>query len=98
MANTVNVLKYQIEKFYIGVDFSLNLAKDEVISEAEVSCTPSGLNLDGDPIIQGTIVSQLISGGDPGQLYYISFIATTSQGCIFKKVITVAINKEPWLT
>jgi hypothetical protein len=62
-------------------DFAGQLVQGETVSGVtSVSATPSGLTLSGAPVLNGSIVTQRITGGTSGARYLVSAQVTTSQG------------------
>lgn len=76
------------ETVRLGVDFETLLATGETISSAAVSIRtlrgdsdPSAM-LSGSPAIDGTAITELVSGGTDGDTYLLAFEATTDAGQI----------------
>lgn len=72
---------------YVGFNFAKRLASDETITAASFSVgIVSGADanaatmLSGDPLIEGSIVKQLVGNGVAGVHYRVSAEVTTSSG------------------
>lgn len=69
----------------IEFDFISRLAPAEQIDSAQIVIsiyrgTDAGLVTQGSATVVGTKVSQLLSGGSPGTVYFLECTATTSEG------------------
>jgi len=72
------------EKFKIGLYYLPPDVDDiNIILTATVLVTPDGLTLDGDPVISGQQVMQMMYGGIPGTVYLVQFTVTTLDGSIY---------------
>ena len=72
------------EKFKIGLYYLPPDVDDtNVILTATVLVTPDGLTLDGDPVITGQKVMQMMHGGISGTTYLVQFTVTTLDGSIY---------------
>jgi len=72
------------EKFKIGLYYLPPDVDDtNVILTATAVVTPDGLTLDGDPVITGQRVMQMMHGGISGTTYLVQFTVTTLDGSIY---------------
>ena len=72
------------EKFKIGLYYLPPDVDDiNIILTATVLVTPDGLTLDGDPVITGQKVMQMMHGGISGTTYLVQFTVTTLDGSIY---------------
>ena len=86
------VEKYKNEKFHIGLQYQYpDLSDGETIVDAEVSVDPEGLTLDGDPVINGDTVKQMIFGGTNMIIFTVTFVTTTSEDNVFTDHIIVKV-------
>ena len=60
-----------------------HLMDGETILTATAAVTPADLTLDGDVVISGQQVMQMMHGGEAGTTYLIQFTVTTSNGSIY---------------
>ncbi|MCJ7643292.1 MAG: hypothetical protein MUP28_02295 [Candidatus Aminicenantes bacterium] len=77
----VIIEKAPAEKFKIGLYYRPPDVDDTntLVSATAVS-TPAGLTLDGDPVVSGQQVLQMIAGGVTGKDYVVQFTVLTSNG------------------
>ena len=72
------------EKFKIGLYYLPPDVDDiNIILTATVLVTPDGLTLDGDPVISGQQVMQMMHDGISGTTYLVQFTVTTLDGSIY---------------
>ena len=96
MSNRIPELtKKPEEKFAIGFQYvSPDLEENEYLTACTVSISPAdGLEVDGDPEIKPTKVTQMIKSGTNGNEYYVKFETTTSAGHIFVDSIFVKVRE-----
>jgi len=88
--------KAPAEQFAIGLKYeSPDLDEGQRIVSCTVSISPSGagaLEVDGGPVIETDIVSQMIKGGTHGEDYYVKFLSVTSIGHIYEDSIFVRVR------
>lgn len=72
------------EKFKIGLYYSPpDVTETNTIIAATAVVTPEGLTLDGDVVISGQQVMQMMHGGTSGATYLVQFTITTTDGSIY---------------
>ena len=72
------------EKFRIGLYYyPPDVAENNQILTATAAVVPADLILDGDVVISGSQVMQMMHGGTAGVVYLIQFTITTSNGSIY---------------
>jgi len=78
------VEKAVAEKFKIGLYYwPPDVDNENIIVGATAAVTPSGLTLDGDPVVSGQQVMQMMHGGTAGVDYLVQFTVTTFDGSIY---------------
>jgi hypothetical protein len=72
------------EKFKVGLYYPLlDVNAENAIIAATAVSVPEGLTLDGDVVISGQQVMQMMHGGAVGEAYLIQFTITTTDGSIY---------------
>jgi hypothetical protein len=78
------VEKAAVEKFKIGLYYwPPDVTTANAIVTATAAVSPSGLTLDGDVVISGQQVMQMMHGGVSGATYLVQFTVTTMDGSIY---------------
>ena len=78
------VAKSVNDRFAIGLQYQApDLEEGQTITDAEASVDSPELELVGNVVIDGNVVSQLIDGGVAGKDYSVLFKITTSVGYIY---------------
>ena len=76
--------KAAAEKFRVGLYYwPPDVGEGNAIVGATAVVTPNGLILDGDPVIFGQRIMQMVYGGVAGTDYLVQFTVTTSNGSIY---------------
>jgi len=76
--------KAVVEKFRVGLYYMPpDVNETNIILTATAAVTPADLTLDGDVVISGQQVMQMMHGGTAGVVYLIQFTITTSNGSIY---------------
>jgi hypothetical protein len=76
--------KAVVEKFRVGLYYMPpDVNETNIILTATAAVTPADLTLDGDVVISGQQVMQMMHGGEAGTTYLIQFTVTTSNGSIY---------------
>ena len=94
---TPTLQKTPSEQFAVGLKYeSPDLDEGQRIVSCTVTITPteaSGLEVDGNPVIETDIVSQMIKGGVDGNDYYVKFTTVTSVGHVYEDSIFVRVRE-----
>lgn len=84
------------EKYPVGFKYKApDIEKGETLSSAVVTVSPSGLSLDGSPVVTDDVVTQKISGGSSvGKKHVLKFKVTTSAGHVYVNTLLVEIIED----
>lgn len=85
--------KQPFEKYRISVDFANVLGEGEEILEYEVLATDDDTT-EGDAILEGTVVSQKVIGGEHNKEYGFSFRIETSEGQRFEEDVVMTVREK----
>ena len=93
---TAVLVKSPEEMFAVGLEYiSPDLDEGEELVSCEVTITPdeaAGLKKQGNLVIEPTIASQMIYGGEVDREYYVHFKTTTSVNHIYQDSIFVKVR------
>ncbi len=96
MKKVPTLQKAPAEQFAVGLKYeSPDLDEGQRIVSCTVTIQPvetGGLEVDGSPVIEHDIVSQMIKGGVHGSDYYVKFLSVTSIGHIYEDSIFVRVR------